>query len=110
MEMLPELASDAVMGRKLLLTQRLAELGVNLITSATIKEITADGVIITRNGKEEVIGGMETIVLAMGVAPVRNLAEEIKDKVSELYVIGDAENPATALEAFAAGAEVGRKI
>lgn len=109
-EMLPELASDAVMGRKLLLTQRLAELGVNLITSATIKEITADGVIVTRNGKEEVIGGMETIVLAMGVAPVRNLAEEIKDKVSELYVIGDAENPATALEAFAAGAEVGRKI
>jgi hypothetical protein len=53
---------------------------------------------------------MDTIVLAMGVAPARKLAEEIKDKVSELYVIGDAEKPATAFEAFAAGAEVGRKI
>lgn len=109
-EMLPELASDAIIGRKLLLTKRLAELGVNGITSAAIKAFTADGMTITRNGKEEVIGEMETIVLAMGVAPARQLAEEIKDKVSELYVIGDAENPATAFEAFAAGAEVGRKI
>jgi 2-enoate reductase len=83
---------------------------VNGITSATIKAFTADGVIITRNGKEEVTSGMDTIVLAMGVAPARKLAEEIKDKVSELYVIGDAEKPATAFEAFAAGAEVGRKI
>jgi len=109
-EMLPELASDAIIGRKDLLTRHLAELGVNGITSATIKAFTADGMTITRNGKEEVIGEMETIVLAMGVAPARQLAEEIKDKVSELYVIGDAENPATAFEAFAAGAEVGRKI
>lgn len=109
-EMLPELASDAIIGRKDLLTRHLAELGVNGITSATIKAFTADGMTVTRNGKEEVIGGMETIVLAMGVAPARQLAEEIKDKVSELYVIGDAENPATAFEAFAAGAEVGRKI
>ena len=109
-EMLPELASDAIIGRKDLLTRHLAELGVNGITSATIKAFTADGMTVTRNGKEEVIGGMETIVLAMGVAPARQLAEEIKDKVSELYIIGDAENPATAFEAFAAGAEVGRKI
>lgn len=109
-EMLPELARDAIIGRKLLLTKRLAELGVNGITSATIKAFIADGVIITRNGKEEVTSGMDTIVLAMGVAPARKLAEEIKDKVSELYVIGDAEKPATAFEAFAAGAEVGRKI
>ena len=43
-------------------------------------------------------------------AESKQLAEEIKDKVSELYIIGDAENPATAFEAFAAGAEVGRKI
>ena len=109
-EMLPELASDAIIGRKDLLTRHLGELGVNGITSATIKAFTADGMTVTRNGKEEVIGSMETIVLAMGVAPARQLAEEIKDKVSELYVIGDAENPATAFEAFAAGAEVGRKI
>ncbi len=109
-EMLPELASDAVMGRKLLLTQRLAELGVKVITSATIKKFTTDGVVVTRDGKEKVIAGMESIVLAMGVAPVQKLAEEIKDKVSELYIIGDAANPATALEAFTAGAEVGRKI
>ncbi len=44
------------------------------------------------------------------MAPVRRLAEEIRGKVGELHVIGDAESPATAAEAFAAGAEVGRKI
>ena len=109
-EMLPELASDAIIGRKDLLANRLDELGVNGITSATIKAFTADGMTVTRNGKEEGIVGMETVVLAMGVSSAHQLAEEIKDKVSELYVIGDAENPATAFEAFAAGAEVGRKI
>ncbi|MEE8174031.1 MAG: FAD-dependent oxidoreductase [Dehalococcoidia bacterium] len=109
-EMLPELASDAVMGRRLLLANRLAELGVRVMTSATVKEIAAGGEVVTRSGEEELIDGIETIVLAMGVAPVRRLAEEIRDSVSELHVIGDAESPATAAEAFAAGAEVGRRI
>lgn len=109
-EMLPEVASDGVMGRKTLLAQRLSELGVKIMTSATLRLITADGVVVTRNGEEEVLRGLDTIVLAVGVAPARDLAEQLKERVAELYVIGDAENPASALEAFAAGAEVGRKI
>jgi 2,4-dienoyl-CoA reductase-like NADH-dependent reductase (Old Yellow Enzyme family)/thioredoxin reductase len=109
-EMLPEVASDGVMGRKALLAQRLSELGAKIMTLATLKLITADGVVVARNGEEEVLTGMDTIVLAMGVTPVRDLAKQLEDRGTELYVIGDAENPASALEAFAAGAEVGRKI
>ncbi len=109
-EMLPEIASDIAPGPKFFLLQRLAEQGVRSVTSATIKKITADSVVIDREGKEETIGSMDTIVLALGVASLRELEDELKDKVNEVYVIGDAKTPATAMEAIAAGAEIGRQI
>jgi hypothetical protein len=59
---------------------------------------------------EESLGGMDTIVLALGTKSQGGLAKEIEDKVSELYVIGDAQIPGKAMEAIAAGAEIGRQI
>jgi len=46
----------------------------------------------------------------MGVRPIDDISDKIKDKVSEVYVIGDAKEGRTALEAIAEGSEVGRKI
>ncbi len=109
-EMLSELASDVPMGARQLLLQRLEAERVQAITSATIKRITADGVVVERQGREEAIGGMDSIVLALGIASAGELAEEIGDKVSEVHLIGDAKTPGRALEAIAAGAEVGRQI
>lgn len=109
-EMLPEIASDMAPGPKYFLLQRLAEQKVKVITSATIQRIASDGVVVSRDGKEETIGGMDTIVLAMGTVSVTDLAKEIEGKVSEVYVIGDAQTPGKATEAISAGAEIGRKI
>jgi len=109
-EMLADIGLDVIPQTRMLLLLRLQQKGVKAITSATVKEILEDGVVITRNGQEETIRGMDYIILAMGAKSVNELSDKIKDKVAEVYVIGDAKEPRKALEAIAEGAEVGRKI
>jgi len=109
-EMLDDIAIDEVPSAKMLLVARLREKGVRTITSATVKEITEDGVVITRGGKEETLGGLSHIVLSCGTKPVDDLSSKINGTVPEVYVIGDAKEARSALEAIAEGAEIARKI
>ena len=109
-EMLPEIAPDEVPAARMLLMQRLREKGVNCITSATVKEILEDGVVIVMGDQEDTIRGMDHIILACGVKSVDDLSERIRDKVPEVYVVGDAKEPRRALEAISEGMEVALKI
>lgn len=108
-EMLPELAGDLVMVPREALMRRLGETSVTVVVSAKIVEFTKDGVIVERRGQREAIEGMDTIVIAMGVIPVNDLAESVEEKIREIHVIGDAKQPGKALEAIAAGAMIGRQ-
>ena len=92
------------------LAAALVEKEVKIITSVTIKEFLEDGVVIVKDGQEEAIRGADSIILAMGVRSVDGLSDKVKDKVAEVYVIGDAKEPRKALDAVAEGAEVGREI
>lgn len=109
-EMLPDIALDEPPGARMLLLQRLREKGVRVFTNAPVKRITDDGVVITRDGQEETISGMDHIVLACGTRSVECLRDQISRNVSEVHVIGDAKQARRALEAIAEGAAVGRAI
>ncbi|MBN1613332.1 MAG: FAD-dependent oxidoreductase [Deltaproteobacteria bacterium] len=109
-DMLPDVATDMPVGSKFFLMERLAQQKVKIVTSAAIREILSNGVLVSRDGKEETIGGMDTVVLALGTKSRNELAGEIEGTVGELYVIGDARTPGKAMDAIAAGAEVGRQI
>lgn len=109
-EMLDDVALDMANEAKHLLMQRLRGKGVRILTSAKVKEILDDGVLFVRDGQEESIHNVDTIVLALGARAVDHLSEKIRDKVAEVYVIGDAKEPRKVLEATAEGAEVGREI
>jgi len=109
-EMLPDIGLDILSQPRMLLIPRLREKGVRAITSATVKEVIEDGVVIVKDGQEEAIRGMDYIILAVGAKSLDELSESIENKVVEVYVIGDAKEPRKALEAIAEGAEVGRKI
>ena len=65
-EMLPDIAMDAIAGPRSFLIRRLREDDVKWITSATVKEILDDGVVYEIDGREESIHGMDTIILAVG--------------------------------------------
>ncbi len=109
-EMLDEAGLDMSPEVRVLTMQKLRENGVRILTSTKVKEFLEDGVIVTRNDREETIGGMKRIVLAMGARPVDVLSEKLKDKISEVHVIGDAKQARRALEAIAEGAQIGREI
>jgi NADPH-dependent 2,4-dienoyl-CoA reductase/sulfur reductase-like enzyme len=87
------------------LMSRLAFNGVRIITEARVKEITEDGVIYGKAGREETITGLDAVVLAVGVKSVNNLATEAKGKVAELLIIGDAKEQRKALDAIGEGGE-----
>jgi NADPH-dependent 2,4-dienoyl-CoA reductase/sulfur reductase-like enzyme len=109
-EALSEIAVDCPMTSKVLLLKRLSRYGVTIFTSASLKEILDEGVVIKKDGKEEIIRGMDYIVLAMGMKPVENLSSQIKNKVAEVHIIGDAKEPRKVLHAISEGAEIGRRI
>jgi flavin-dependent dehydrogenase len=93
-----------------LLMERLREKRVEILLGAEVKEIIDGGVVFTRNGQEVSVQGAEYVILATGAKSVDNLSAAVKGKVAEVYVIGDAHNPATALQATATAAAVGREI
>lgn len=95
---------------KVFLLKRLAEYGVKILTSTSLKEVVEDGVVAMRGGKEEIIRGMNHIVLAMGVKSVENLSNQIREKASEVYVIGDAKEPRKVIQVISGGCEISRRI
>ncbi|MFC1943950.1 FAD-dependent oxidoreductase [Chloroflexota bacterium] len=105
-----DVALDMLMEPRQLLMERLREKEVRMLTRATTKEILDNGVLVVKDGGEESIVSADCVVLARGVKPVDELSEAIKDKVAEVYVIGDAKEPRQALEAISEGMEVGRNI
>ena len=93
-----------------MLLERLREKDVRFITRATTKEIRDDGVLLDKDGEEISISGLDSIILARGAKSVDELSGKIRDKVAEVYVIGDAKMPRKALEAITEGAQIGRLI
>lgn len=108
-EMLEKIAADVGPCRKYYLLQRLTQGGVEILTSARVKAITEGGIIVDKNGEDRNIGTFDTVVLALGTKPVRELAEQLEGKV-EVYTIGDAAEPRKAIDAIAEGARIGREI
>lgn len=93
-----------------ILLSRLHQYGVRMITRASVKKITSDGILVTIDGKDEILSGIDQIVIAMGGKAINDLSQRLKGKVPELYVIGDAKEPRTTFEATHEGAEVARMI
>lgn len=124
-EMMGGVGLDMVPEGRTLLMERLHQAQVRIITNRKVREVLEDGVLVVetiietrpdrtvtcREGyQEEAIRGMKTIVLAMGARPVDPLSAELKSRVREVCVIGDAKRPRKALEAIAEAAEAARKI
>lgn len=89
-EMRAELALDEEPVPRMFLMERLEKHGINMITSAKVQRFTDSGVVYEKNGVEKSIEGFDTIILALGTTAYNPLENTIKDKVKEVYVVGDA--------------------
>jgi len=74
-----------------------------------VVEIRDAGVYIAYEG-DLVFLKADTVVLAVGVKPEKQLIETLKGMVPEVYVIGDCVQPRDAMWAIREGAEIARKI
>jgi thioredoxin reductase len=87
----------------------LLDYDVRLFPHSVVYEIRNNGVVIV-DGKELLFLRADTVVLAVGAEPENKLAEEIRNIVPKLYMIGDRVEVRSVLEATNEGAEVGREI
>jgi pyruvate/2-oxoglutarate dehydrogenase complex dihydrolipoamide dehydrogenase (E3) component len=106
----PEVAQDVSPLNRSLLLEMLAENGVVILTGLTTKEFTSEGLLaIDKEGKQQTFIA-DTIILARGAKSENKLADELEDKVSELYVVGDCVSPRTIGKAMREGFVAGWQI
>ena len=92
------------------LRRRLTEKKVELLKSCKVTEIFDHKVEVLEGRQKKTLNGFHTVVLAVGSQPRNTLADEIKKRIDEVYLVGDALKPRKALEAIHEGAVVGRMI
>jgi 2-enoate reductase len=107
-EMLPELATGLFASNRTMLLAMLAQGKVHFIVRATIEEITDECVkIIDRDFKRSEVR-CNTVALALGLEPQRELYESLKNEMAEVYMIGDCKESANILRAIWDGYMIGR--
>jgi 2,4-dienoyl-CoA reductase (NADPH2) len=87
----------------------LSRLGVTILTGAKATEIRADGVGMEKAGGHDLLPA-DTVVIAVGSRPEKDLAAALHDLVPEVVVVGDAIEPRNALEAVKEGFMAGLKV
>lgn len=89
---------------------RLAELKVATLTGVQYEEINERGVVVTAADGNRQLLEADTIVLAAGSTPLRDLATALEGQVAVVEVIGDAVQPRRFLEAIQEGMAAGMAI
>ncbi len=93
------------------ISERLKSGGATILTSAKVVEIGQGFLVINRRREgDKKLDGFDNIIMASLHKPNDDLVESLKDVVRELYVVGDAREGRTALEAVAEGAEAALKL
>ncbi len=83
--------------------------GVTLIPAVKFGEITDKGLIITHEGKEQLIKA-NSIVPSMPLTPDRELLKSLEGEFPEIYAIGDCKEPGLIPDAIAGGWQIAHKI
>ena len=93
LEMLKDVATDTGPLVKALQMKRIEEANINILTSSKVTEILAEAVAYEKEGKTEKIGGIDTIVLAVGAKSETEMVETL-DKMGIPYInTGDCVEP-----------------
>lgn len=108
-EMLPEIATDVPTINNMLAT-KLIDSGVEIRNNLEIVEITDSGVTAIDQDQNVVNVEGDRVVLAMGLIPQAELYGELKDRVHEVYMIGDCVEPRRVGEATRDGYRIGSTL
>lgn len=102
LEILDSIATDMFSANRMYLLKLIADTNVGTITGAKILEITEEGVLFQGKGGKDFVEA-NTIVLAVGLRPNKQLLEILGNDVSEVYAIGDCVKPRKVYNAIREG-------
>lgn len=109
-EMADEIGAGMVVNNKVPAMKRLEGLGIIMMTGTKLVSVNGGEVTAERGETQETLKGFTHIVYACGARPVNALYEELKEDYPEAVVIGDASQPAQALEAVRQAVETAVRL
>ena len=105
-----EVASKVGPSSRVPLLARLKQQGVTMLTGVTYHQLAANELTITtKEGVRQTLEA-DTIVLAAGAVPNRELYQKIKDRIATVKAVGDCVSPRNIREAIAEGCQAGLAI
>jgi len=109
-EMREGIALDLVVHLQHYLNQRLKEKGVRILTSTQAIRFEKEALWVQDPQGTRKLTGFDSLVVSLGSAPNDELAAFLKERISEVYVVGDASKPREVMEAVCEAEEVALKI
>ena len=88
-----------------MLIERLQKLQVQALTQCSISEVQGHTVLYVRGGLRHRIDGVDNVVVAVGSAAIKGLADAMKGMGIAVYTVGDCVKPRRILEAIREGFE-----
>jgi len=101
-EMSKSVGTDIGISSRWIILQELRRYGVRVVTRGKVNAINAKGVLVEQGGEEKLIEA-DTVLLAVGSRPESALCEKIKERLPEVYMVGDAVAPRKAQDAVRQG-------
>lgn len=109
-EKLPEVATGILNTNRDMLLRLLALNGVDILTEMDVMEIADGGISVVHKGHGERKIACDTVVLAVGLKPERDLCNSLRQRIPEIYMVGDCKEPRKVMDAIWDGYSVGRAI
>jgi NADPH-dependent 2,4-dienoyl-CoA reductase/sulfur reductase-like enzyme len=110
LEMRAEVAPELVSWTRRMLLERLRAAGVEILLQSRVTAISPSRVLYDRHGVPGEVEPVDSVVLACGVRPQRDLADQLRTTGVPLYLVGDASQPGNIAEAIRSGFELGHQL
>ncbi len=92
------------------LRERLKKETVRLFKQVKVTAFTDDGVDFTSAGTPQTLQGFDSVVVAEGMAPVRDLKQMLAGKALDVHVVSDAKEPRNLMLAISEAEEMVRSL
>ena len=109
-EMADEIGAGMVVNNRVPTMIRLNRPEITMMTGTKLMSVNGSDVTEERHGVQETFGGFTHVIYACGARPARALYDELKEAYPEAVLIGDASQPAQALEAVRQAVETAVRL
>lgn len=109
-EMLPELAGNVHRANRAMLLDMLVESKINVMTKTRLEEIKGNGIIAIDKDLKRIDLPCDTVVLATGLVPNRELYKSLIGEKVQVYELGDCREPRKIHDAIFEGFTIAHAI